>query len=150
MVDKAAIAVDPRETSVCRSAIGQPIDRLGQLHVPLGYPAGVVAGQAEVDSVPDARELGMVVDLLGMERHARQEGECFAEVAKPERANQRLVAVLTRPSVGSIHCRFSCPTSRRLAYGPQTRGGMPPVSRIRHFRQPPRVNIWGVGFVTFR
>ena len=81
MVEKAAMAFDPRETSAAAgSAIGQPVDRFGQLDVALGYAARVMGGQPEIDPVPDIGELGMMVDLLGVQRDAGQEGEGLAEI----------------------------------------------------------------------
>src|SRR3954465_3996679 len=98
MGEKAAMTIEPRETSMRgRSATGEPGDRLGQLHVALGDAAGIVAGQPEIDPVPDAGELRMMIDLLGVQRDSGEKGERLAEVAKLEAANQRLAAVLERP-----------------------------------------------------
>ena len=53
----------------------QPVDRLGQFYVALGHSAGVVGPQAEVDLVPVAGELRVMVHHLRMQRDARQEAE---------------------------------------------------------------------------
>src|SRR4051794_11609726 len=62
-----------------------------------------MAGQAEVDAVPDIGELGVMVDLLRVERDARQEAERLAEVLEREAAHQRLAAFFQRPAVGNLH-----------------------------------------------
>ena len=59
----------------------------------LGHPAGVMAGQPEVDAVPDAGELRVVIDLLGVQRDPGQEAERLAEILELERPEQRLAAV---------------------------------------------------------
>src|SRR4026208_2221119 len=41
----------------------QPVDGLGECNVALRDTTGIVTGQPEIDAVPDARELGVVVDL---------------------------------------------------------------------------------------
>src|SRR4029078_4646666 len=63
-----------------------------------------MAGQPEIDAVPDAGELRVVVRLLGVQRDARQEAERFAEVYEPEAPDQCLPAILQRPSLRNIHC----------------------------------------------
>jgi hypothetical protein len=45
---------------------GKSVDRLRQLHVSIGHPSGVMAGEAEIDPIPDARELRMVIGFLGI------------------------------------------------------------------------------------
>src|SRR4051794_27127898 len=62
-----------------------------------------MAGQAEIDAVPHAREFRMMVDLLGVQRDAGEEAERLAEILELDRAGQRLAAVLERPSFGRFH-----------------------------------------------
>src|SRR6185437_2895793 len=89
---------------------GDPVDRLGQCDVSVGDTPGVVARQPEIDPIPDACELGMVVCLLGVESDAREEAERLAEILELEGAGECLAALLECPAVGSVHLRFSCPT----------------------------------------
>src|SRR4051812_18790269 len=81
----------------------QVIDRFGQIDIALRHPARVVAGQAEVDTVPHAGELRVVIDLLRMQRDATEEAERLAEILELEAAHQRLAALLESPAIGSVH-----------------------------------------------
>ena len=81
----------------------ETVDSVGQLTSRSGHPAGVVAGQPEVDAVPDVGELGVVVDLLGMQRDPGQEAERLAEILELEGPEQRLAACSSvQPSGASI------------------------------------------------
>src|SRR5690348_2245172 len=81
----------------------EPIDRFREADVPLRHAACIVTGEAKIDAVPDARELRMMIDLLGMKCDARQETEGLAEVLEGEATAQRLAALLHRPSIGNVH-----------------------------------------------
>src|SRR5687768_13017280 len=89
----------------------QRVDRFGQPVIALGHFAGVVAGEAEIDAVPDACELGVVVGFLGVQRDSRQEGEGLAEVLELEASDERLAALVESPACG----RFLV---HRAPYGP--------------------------------
>ena len=78
-------------------------ENLGQPVVALGDAAGIVAGQPEIDAVPDAGEFRVMIDLLGMQRDAGQEGERLAEILELDGADERLAAVVESPAFGNIH-----------------------------------------------
>src|SRR5689334_4867606 len=99
----AAIAVDARDTWPRCSTSVKVADRLGQGNVAIGHAAGIVAGEAEIKAIPDAGELRVMVDLLGMQRHAGQEPECLAEVSEGETPGQRLSATIGRPAARNVH-----------------------------------------------
>src|SRR5688572_14674461 len=104
MVEKAAIALEPRETSTAAgSDTGQLVDHLGQLPVAIGHSAGVMGGQSEIDPVPDTGELGVMIDLLGMHRDARQEAERLREILEAEAPLQRLAVDAQGPFGRYIH-----------------------------------------------
>ena len=62
-----------------------------------------MAGQPEVDPVPDTGEFGVVIDLLGVHRDAGQEGESVAEILEAEAPLQGLAVCAQRSS------RRECP-----------------------------------------
>src|SRR5205085_9345288 len=85
-------------------ALRERVDRCGEPHVAVCDPARIVAGQPEVDAVPDARELRVMVGLLGVKRDPGEERERLAEILEPEAAGQRLAAVFEGAAVGDVHC----------------------------------------------
>src|SRR5215213_2851797 len=86
-----------------RSSAHQLIDRLRQSVVAIRDPSRVVARQPEVDPVPHAAKLRMVIGLLSMERDARQEGEGLAEILETERADQRSSTFFDAPAFWGLH-----------------------------------------------
>src|SRR5690242_11843317 len=119
------------------STAREAVDRLSEPQITVGHSAGIVAGQAEVDLVPDAGELRVMVLFLGVQRDAGEEAERLAEILELEGAGERLAAVLERPTLGCVHVRFSCPTARCCAYGfiwgPRRR---PKVTKWRKWKEP--------------
>jgi hypothetical protein len=89
----------------------EAVDRIGELQVALGHSARIMARQAEVDPVPDAGEFRVMVHFLRVQGDAGQEGERLGKVLELEGSDQRFAAVRERPSLGSVHWRFSCPTA---------------------------------------
>ena len=73
-------------------------------------------GQAEVHSVPDIRELRVVVHFLGVHGDASEKGEGFREVFEPEASGQGLPAFFEAPAVGYVaHRRDFTPHPSELA-----------------------------------
>src|SRR4029079_9057150 len=101
--------VHPTVTSAATptQTLRQIIDRLGKLDVPLGHVACIMAGQPEIDAVPHAGELGVMIDLLGVQRDPGQEAERLAEILELECPDQRLAAGLERPCFWRIHRHLS-------------------------------------------
>src|SRR3954470_208666 len=79
-------------------AAGEPVDRSGEFGVAFRHAAGVVAHQAEIDPVPDAPELRVMVNLFSVKRDSSQEGERLAEILELEAADEALLALLERPA----------------------------------------------------
>ena len=59
-----------------------------------------MAGQAEVDAIPDAGEFGMVIDAFGMRRDAREEGKGHCEIVEAIGAKQCLAIIVEAPAWG--------------------------------------------------
>ena len=76
----------------------QPIDFHRQFPIALGNPAGIMAGQPEIYPVPDIGEFGVMIDLLGMHRDPREEGESGAEILEFESPHKRLAARFNAPA----------------------------------------------------
>src|SRR4051794_4942494 len=62
-----------------------------------------MAGEAEIEAIPHARELGGGIHLLRMHCHPCDKGKGLAEILEAEAAHQRLAAVLESPAVRSVH-----------------------------------------------
>jgi len=62
-----------------------------------------MAGQPEIDAIPNAGELRVVVHLLRVKSDTRQEPECLAEILELEAPDQRLAAIFFLPSIGCAH-----------------------------------------------
>ena len=73
--------------SASSSVIGEYVDHLSELAVVVGDPARAMGRQAEIDAVPDACELGMMIDLLGVHGDASQESEGFGKILELEGAD---------------------------------------------------------------
>lgn len=84
-------------------ARGETIDRFGQGYIPFGHPARVMAREPEIDPIPYAGELRVVIHFLRMKCDAAEEAERFTEILELEAADQRLAAVLERPAWWSVH-----------------------------------------------
>jgi hypothetical protein len=61
-----------------------------------------MAGQAEIDAIPDACEFRVVIDLFGVEGDARQESEGFAEILELQGSQQGLAVLAQRPACREI------------------------------------------------
>ena len=75
---------------------GDRVDRFGQRDIALGDPARVMAGEAEIDPVPHAGKLGVVINRFGMRSDAGEERERLREVIEFETFDERLSAVRLR------------------------------------------------------
>src|SRR5438067_1034468 len=62
-----------------------------------------MARQTKVDAVPDVGELGVMIDLLGVQRDAREEPECLAEILELEGTYQCFATLLESPALRSVH-----------------------------------------------
>src|SRR5689334_18955349 len=62
-----------------------------------------MTGQAEVQPVPNARELRMVIDLFCVQRDTREETKCLIEIRELQGANQGIAALIQLPPYRCVH-----------------------------------------------
>src|SRR5271169_1823919 len=93
---RAAKARSAREQGSLSSIPCQAVHFRRETEVELGEAPGVVRREIHGDAVPRVRPVRMVVQLLGLERDARHEGEGLGEIAEGERAVKLLA--LVRPA----------------------------------------------------
>ena len=79
------------------------VDSLRQFDVAIRESTEIVAREAEIDAVPHARELRVMVHFFRVERDAGEEAERFAEILEFKAADERFAAFFTRPAVGNVH-----------------------------------------------
>ena len=68
------------------------VDRFGQLHILGGEAAGVVGREHDLDLVVDVGPFGMVVGLLGRQRHAGHEAPGLVEIGELQAALDGIAA----------------------------------------------------------
>lgn len=59
--------------------------------IAVGDSVRIMAGQAKIDAVAPKSEFGMVIHRFGVQRHAREEAERFAEIREHEASPQRTI-----------------------------------------------------------